>query len=374
MVSKLKAMWACLRLAPVSVLLLAMGCNEKMGTDRVADASANRSSGLEQSASEDVVATDSPSANARPDVTAAATEANVNSATPASKPKREPIYVEQANGQELIAAAIKDAQRDHKHVLIEWGGNWCGWCYKLHEVFHHDAEVHPIIHEEFVLVLIDSGANKELMLKYGGADRQYSYPHLTVLDQSGNVLTNQETGSLEEGPKHDPKLVSAFLRKWAPEKVDAEKLLSSALAQASAENKRVFLRVGTPYCGWCTVLANFLQAHRTRLETDFVDVKIDTMRMLKADSALAQFEAKTQGGVPWFVILDSNGKELASSIGDKGNIGYPYQPEEIQHFISVLRDTRQRLSDDDLADLEADLTKFREEREKKAKAPSASAP
>lgn len=367
--SKLAVTPASLRIVLVSALLLMLGCNEQVGTDSVADVSADRSSTLPTSAASDGIAPDSARETAKPGQTNVAPEANVASATPSAKPKREPIYIEQANGEELIAAAIKEAERDHKHVLIEWGGNWCGWCYKLHDVFHHDAEVHPIIHEEFVLVLIDSGANKDLMLKYGGADRQYSYPHLTVLDQKGNVLTNQETGSLEEGPKHDPKLVSAFLRKWMPEKIDAEKLLSDAIAQAAAENKRVFLRVGTPYCGWCTILANFLQAHRSQFDTDFVDIKIDTMRMLKADSALAPFEAKTKGGVPWFVILDPNGKELASSFGDKGNIGYPYQPEEIQHFISVLRDTRQRLTDDDLAGIEADLNKFREEREKKTKAP-----
>lgn len=133
-----------------------------------------------------------------------------------AKPEREPIYAEEANGKDLIAAAMKKAQRDHKHVLIEWGGNWCGWCYKLHDVFHNDTIVQPIVHEEFVLVLIDSGKNKELMLEYGGKDRQYSYPHLTVLDEQGVVLTNQETDSLEEGPKHDPKLVAEFLGKWTP--------------------------------------------------------------------------------------------------------------------------------------------------------------
>ncbi len=145
------------------------------------------------------------------------------SASPSpSKAKRLPIYLEEPNGKELIAAALKKAERDHKHVLIEWGGNWCGWCYKLHDVFHNDPEVQPIIEEKFELVLIDSGTNKDLMLEYGGKERQYSYPHLTVLDEHGNILTNQETGSLEEGPKHVPKLVSSFLCKWMPEKVSAK--------------------------------------------------------------------------------------------------------------------------------------------------------
>jgi hypothetical protein len=65
------------------------------------------------------------------------------------------------------------------------------------------------------------------------------------------------------------------------------------------------------------------------------------------------------------VILDSSGKELASSFGPDGNIGYPYQPDEIKHFMTMLRETRQRLTDDDLSKIEADLNAYRENREKK---------
>ena len=139
-----------------------------------------------------------------------------------AKPQRPPIYDTEADGQELIAAAVKRAALEHKHVLVEWGGNWCGWCYKLHDVFHHDETVRPIVHEQFELVLIDNRENRDLMLEYGGKDRDYSYPHLTILDWDGRVLVNQETGSLEDGPRHDPKLVSDFLKKWMPEKAGPE--------------------------------------------------------------------------------------------------------------------------------------------------------
>ncbi len=138
--------------------------------------------------------------------------------TPPAQAKRDPIYLEEANGKELIAAALQKAKQDHKHVLIEWGGNWCGWCYKLHDVFHHDVTVHPIVAEQFELVLIDNRENRDLMLEYGGKDREYSFPHLTILDWEGRVLVNQETGCLEDGPRHDPKLVSEFLTKWLPKK------------------------------------------------------------------------------------------------------------------------------------------------------------
>jgi hypothetical protein len=205
----------------LGVTLLLAGCGDANDTASLESPSADTktmdSPGL---ASSTTVESDAPAS-------VPAVASNQEPSTPAlAKAKREPIYIEEANGQELIAAALKAAQRDHKRVLVEWGGNWCGWCYKLHDVFHKDPEVQPIIQEKFVLVLIDSGPNRALMLEYGGKDRQYSYPHLTVLDEQGMVLTNQETGSLEEGPNHDPKLVSAFLRKWTPEKVAAEQRIA----------------------------------------------------------------------------------------------------------------------------------------------------
>lgn len=283
------------------------------------------------------------------------------------KPKRAPIYIEEENGKELIEAALKKAKRDHKHVLVEWGGNWCGWCYKLHDVFHKDETVQPIVFEEFELVLIDCRPNEKLMKEFGGAERQYSFPHLTILDADGKVLTNQETGSLEEGDHHDPELVSKFLLKWAPEKLDANKLMAEALAKATLEKKRVLVRVGTPYCGWCKVLAQFIQDHESLFEADYVDVKIDTERMIGGEEIAKKYNPqKDYGGIPWFVILDGNGKTLASSFGPEGNVGYPYQPSEIAHFMTVLRETRQKLTNDDLKKIEADLNAYREAKEAKA--------
>lgn len=368
----------------ISMASLLIGCsesNEAVNSGTVPDSSVVESSGfVVESSGVDTAAVETrvpqPSAEditeivtvpATPDNVTAAniTEVPVPVVTEPSKPKREPIYVEEANGKELIAAALKKAQRDHKHVLIEWGGNWCGWCYKLHDVFHNDADVHPIVHEEFELVLIDSGKNEDLMLEYGGKDRQYSFPHLTVLDAEGAVLTNQETGSLEEGPQHDPKLVSQFLSKWIPEKVDAEQLLADSLMKAAAEEKCVLVRVGTPYCGWCNVLAQFVQDHESLIATDYVDIKIDTMRMTNGEQVAARLAPGESGGVPWMVILDASGKQVASSHGPDGNIGYPFQPNEIAHFITMLRDTRKRLTDADLDIIAADLNSYRDQREAK---------
>jgi thioredoxin-related protein len=280
-----------------------------------------------------------------------------------AKQQREPIYDPEADGKELIAAALKRARLERKHVLIEWGGNWCGWCFKLHDVFKQDELVQPIVAEEFELVLVDSTANRELMESYGGKDTRYAFPHLTILDAKGKMLTNQETGSLEIGPRHDPQAVARFLEKWQPEAVDAEDLLAAALRQAAAEDKRVLLHVGTPYCGWCKVLTQFLDEQRAILSRDYVDLKLDTKRMKQGEEVAARFLPAKSSGVPWMVILDASGKVLSTSVGPQGNCGYPLHPGEIDHFLSMLSATKQRLGNEDLRQVRAALDAYRSKRE-----------
>jgi thioredoxin-related protein len=314
-------------------------------------------------ASADSTATQPATAASVATLETAPTTAAAPAETKPAAAARTPIYIEESNGRELIAAALKRAQRDHKHVLIEWGGNWCSWCYKLHDVFHNDSAVQPLVHEEFELVLIDQGKNNELMLEYAGQAGVTGFPHLTVLDASGVVLTNQETGSLEIGPQHDPQRVSGFLQKWLPAKQDAEQLLTAALATANTEQKAVLVRVGSPYCGWCTVLSTFMQEHEAVFATDYIDLKIDTLRMTNGEQVAGRLQPEGADGIPWIVILDASGKTLATSIGPEGNIGYPYQPQEIAHFITMLRSTCKRLSETDLESLAADLTAYRVARE-----------
>ena len=67
---------------------------------------------------------------------------------------------------------------------------------------------------------------------------------------------------------------------------------------------------------------------------------------------------------PWIAILDADGKTLATSdIPEIGNIGYPSEPGEIDHFMGMLRKTVQRTSPAQLAAIERKLNEERERRE-----------
>lgn len=143
-------------------------------------------------------------------------------AAEAEYPQQGPdIYDPKADGNELIANALKRAKAENKHVLLDFGANWCPWCRKLHEVFTTNPDVRERLERDYVVVLIDVNMrhgvkrNSDVNAKYGNPIKE-GLPVLMVLDANGKVLTTQETGILEQDDHHDPRKVAAFLDAWSP--------------------------------------------------------------------------------------------------------------------------------------------------------------
>jgi hypothetical protein len=91
---------------------------------------------------------------------------------------------------------------------------------------------------------------------------------------------------------------------------------------------------------------------------DFVDTKIDTDRMTHGAEVAKKLRGESGGGIPWIVILDATGKQLVTSDGPKGNVGCPVQPEEVAWFMSMVKQTRQRITDEDFTALGEHLETF----------------
>jgi len=277
-----------------------------------------------------------------------------------AKPKREPIYTEDGKGMERVEQALVAAKRENKRVLLKIGGNWCGWCYKLHDLFHTDKAIQKILSDEYELVMVDNRADKPVIEKW--KIQPNGYPYLAVLDATGRKVTEQETGALEIGDKHDPNKVRAFLEKWKPAPLDANDVFASALAQAKKEDKRVFIRVGAPWCGWCRRLDAFLAKPQieTILKKDYVVVKIDQDRMKGAKEVIQKIRKPGEGaGIPWYAFLNKDGRILITSTKPgAGNIGFPADPKtEIPYFVHMLKETRSKIADTDIELIAAELAK-----------------
>ena len=113
-----------------------------------------------------------------------------------------------------ISNAIAVAKKQSKRVLLDVGGEWCGWCHKLDNFFLTDKEAGKLLKEKFVVVKVNfspENKNEAVLSKYPPIK---GYPHLFVLDKDGKLLHSQDTGLLETGDRHDHHKVMAFLRKW----------------------------------------------------------------------------------------------------------------------------------------------------------------
>lgn len=127
-------------------------------------------------------------------------------------------YEEGVDAQAQIDAAVARARAADERVLLMFGANWCVWCRRLDYVLQHDASVGRALAAGYQLVHVDVGArqsdtNRAVAARYGNP-MQHGLPCLVVLDAQGEVVHVQETGSLEDGDRHDPARVVAFLNRW----------------------------------------------------------------------------------------------------------------------------------------------------------------
>lgn len=102
-------------------------------------------------------------------------------------------------------------------------------------------------------------------------------------------------------------------------KTSGEKLVAQAIEHAQRENKRILLLFGANWCPWCRRLNAALTkdaAIQARLREKFVLVFVDanTRNDKKRNAALLERYGNPtlQFGLPVFVVLDRDGKQLGT--------------------------------------------------------------
>jgi len=92
---------------------------------------------------------------------------------------------------------------------------------------------------------------------------------------------------------------------------------------------------------------------------EFIPVKIDIDRMIGGKDVIGAYPKSEKQGIPWFVFLDAEGKELADSMGPQGNIGCPNSEEEIDAFLVNLKKASASLTADDFIAIKTSLMDHR---------------
>ena len=127
------------------------------------------------------------------------------------------IYPDPAQAKADIARAIRTAAAQHKRVLLDFGGNWCGDCQVL-DIYFHDPRNLPILQKNFVLVHVNVGhidANLDIAEKYAIPIKK-GVPALAVLDSQGRLLYSQKQGEFEAMRNMQSSSVTEFLAQWRP--------------------------------------------------------------------------------------------------------------------------------------------------------------
>lgn len=125
------------------------------------------------------------------------------------------IYSATADAHADIAQAIKTATLEHKRVLLDFGGNWCGDCQVL-DIYIHQAPNDAIVAQHFVVVHIDIGRfdkNTDVAEKYN-VPLKRGVPALAVLSSHGKLLYSQQHGEFEDMRHLDSASLTDFLNKW----------------------------------------------------------------------------------------------------------------------------------------------------------------
>lgn len=197
----------------------------------------------------------------------------------------------------------------------------------------------------------------ELAAKLGVSLEQATLPQVWIGDPSGTKLYSGALPSAEKEDEIDVSATIDLLKEYSPAPLDGRELLREALADAKQSNRRVIIQATATWCGPCHMLADYLEKHRETWEKDYIWIKIDD-RWIGAEEIMDNIEdPKNRGGIPWTAILDSDGKMLTNSNGPDGNIGFPSSEKGIAHFMTMLGESKIRLTEEDLQSLKAGLEK-----------------
>jgi thioredoxin 1 len=142
----------------------------------------------------------------------------------AQETKPKDIYPAPEVAKAELQAALTQAAKLHKRIILDFGGNWCGDCVALDKYFHQ-APNDALLKENFILVDINIGQfdrNADIAKTYG-VPLEKGVPALAVLDSDGHTLYSQKKGEFEAMRTLSPSAVTDFLNLWKPKPADSSR-------------------------------------------------------------------------------------------------------------------------------------------------------
>jgi thioredoxin-related protein len=132
------------------------------------------------------------------------------------------LYNPDADAKADIAKALKEAKKDGKHVVLQIGGNWCGWCIAFDKKVNENEALTKLMADNFVVYHLNySKENKNTeVLKELDFPQRFGFPVFVILDADGKRLHTQNSAYLEEGEGHSVQKIIDCFENWSPKALD----------------------------------------------------------------------------------------------------------------------------------------------------------
>lgn len=125
-------------------------------------------------------------------------------------------YNESADAERDLKAAFARARKNHKRVLIDMGGNWCGDCVVMANIFEL-PEMKPFLEKHYEIVSVDVGRykkNMQIPARYG-VDLKGGVPAMLIVTADGKPVNPKELSALQDARHMTPQALADWLAKWA---------------------------------------------------------------------------------------------------------------------------------------------------------------
>ena len=126
-------------------------------------------------------------------------------------------YDEAANADAQVAAAFARAQKSHKRVLIDLGGNWCGDCIILAN-FVKLPEMRRFMAAHYEEVSVDVGRfnrNLQIPARFGVTKKLEGVPALLIVTPDGKLVNGANIFATADARHMTPQALADYLAKYA---------------------------------------------------------------------------------------------------------------------------------------------------------------
>lgn len=120
-----------------------------------------------------------------------------------------------------IKAAISEAQRTHRRILLYVGGDWCPYCLQMQDLFRRNPDLLELRDSQFITVPVAYGYGNDKSAALSPYGKVLGIPHFFVLESDGTLLQSQHVVELRENGRYDKEKVKQFLSRWSRAEDDA---------------------------------------------------------------------------------------------------------------------------------------------------------